>query len=337
MHEAKLTDVWWRKSVAGQTCILIQMRIILRTRKAMVVIAALALAAAACSADATEDGDGDGVKVVATTTMLGDIARNVVGDGGSVEVLLPIGADPHGFQPSSSQVSAIYEADLVIANGLGLEEGLADVLAAASADGVNVLEVAGDVDPVSFIDRQPCNVNTARICDPHVWLDPERDAETALLIGEALALTDGSVRWEARAEEYVAELGESDRVIEEILSVVPGPERILVTNHGSLGYFADRYGFEVIGTVIPGGSTVSEPSSADIAALVGVINETGVSAIFAETTEETSLADAIASEVDHPVRVILLFTGSLGPPGSGADTLIGMLETNANRVAGGLS
>ena len=303
----------------------------------MLLTVAFALSVAACSPGNEDESGSDGVKVVATTTMLGDIARNVVGDQGAVEVLLPIGADPHGFQPSSSQVSAIYKADLVIANGLGLEEGLADVLAAASADGVNVLEVARDVDPVSFIDRRPCNVDTARICDPHVWLDPERDAETALLIGGALALTDASVEWEARAEDYAAELRESDRAIEEILSVVPAPDRILVTNHGSLGYFADRYGFEVIGTVIPGGSTVSEPSSADIAALVGVINETGVSAIFAETTEETSLADAIASEVDHPVRVILLFTGSLGPPGSGADTLIGMLETNANRVAGGLS
>jgi zinc/manganese transport system substrate-binding protein len=89
--------------------------------------------------------------------------------------------------------------------------------------------------------------------------------------------------------------------------------------------------------VIPGGSTLSEPSSVAIADLVDVINNTGVKAIFAETTESTALADAIASEVEHPVRVILLFTGSLGPPGSGADTLIGMLETNATRISDGLS
>jgi zinc/manganese transport system substrate-binding protein len=308
---------------------------ILKSHRVSLILAVSGLVVAACSS--TTQADAEGVKVVATTTMLGDIARNVVGEAGSVEVLLPIGADPHDFQPSSAQVSSIYTADLVIANGLGLEEGLSDVLGAASADGVNVIEVADRVEPAAFIDRQPCNSARTRMCDPHVWLDPERDALTALLIGEALALKDSSVDWGTRAEEYAAEISESDRVIKEILSVVPGPERILVTNHDSLGYFADRYGFAVLGSVIPGGSTLSEPSSADIAALVDVINETGVDAIFAETTEPTVLADAIASEADHPVQVILLFTGSLGPPGSGADTLIGMLETNATRVAGGLS
>jgi zinc/manganese transport system substrate-binding protein len=269
--------------------------------------------------------------------MLGDIARNVVGDGGTVEVLLPIGADPHGFQPSSAQVASIYAADLVIANGLGLEEGLSDVIEAATRDGVTAIGVAVLVDPVTFVHRQVCDLDAALSCDPHVWLDPERDALTALIIGEQLALADDSVDWEARAESYAVALRASDAVIEDMLSVVPTQDRILVTNHDSLGYFADRYDFEVIGSVIPRGSTVSEPSSAEIAALVAVINETGVSAIFAETTEPSSLADAIASEADHPVRVVLLFTGSLGPPGFGADTLIGMLETNAKRVADGLS
>lgn len=302
----------------------------------MILIAGLAVLGAACAGD--DDADrGDGISVVATTTMLADIAHRVVGDGGTVEVLLPIGADPHDFQPSSSQVSDIYAADLVIANGLGLEEGLSDVLAAASADGVEVLQVGGLVDPVAIVDREPCNTDSTRECDPHVWLDPERDAQTAMLVGEALARAHPSDEWETRAANYVVELLDADAEIEQILAGVSPSDRILVTNHDSLGYFADRYGFEVIGTVIPGGSTVSEPSSADIARLVDVINETGVSAIFAETTEPTNLADAIAIEADHPVRVVLLYTGSLGPRGSGAETLIGMLETNATRVAGGLS
>lgn len=312
------------------------MRIILKMSRAVVFLGAVALLAAGCSSGGS-DGSDDGVSIVATTTMLGDITRNVVGEDGTVEVLLPTGVDPHDFQPSSSQVSAIYAADLVVANGLGLEEGLSDVLAAASADGVNVLEVAGFVDPVSFTSRQPCLDDTSGTCDPHVWLDPERDAHSALVIGEALALLDGSIDWEALAGEYANELRDSDLVVKETLTVLPGPDRILVTNHDSLGYFADRYGFDVIGSVIPGGSTLSEPSSVAIADLVDVINNTGVKAIFAETTESTALADAIASEVEHPVRVILLFTGSLGPPGSGADTLIGMLETNATRIADGLS
>lgn len=337
MHDATLIDVRGPETVVDRACKLPRMRMVLNKFTAGLFVAMLSVAAQACSPD-TQDNRGEvGVQVVATTTMLGDMARNVVGDGGTVEVLLPIGADPHGFEPSSSQVSDIYGADLVIANGLGLEEGLSDVLTAASADGVKVIEVGSLVDPVSLVDRQPCDVDAARKCDPHVWLDPERDAQTAVLIGEALALIDTSIDWETRAADYATELIQADAAIARILSIVPGPDRILITNHDSLGYFADRYGFDVIGSVVPGGSTISEPSSADIAALVAVINETGVEAIFAETTESTDLADAIASEVDHPVQVVLLFTGSLGPPGSDADTLIGMLETNADRVANGLS
>lgn len=337
VHDATLMDVRCPETVVDRGCKLPRMRMVLNKLALGLLVAMLSVAAQACSSD-TQDNEGEvGVQVVATTTMLGDVARNVVGDGGTVEVLLPIGADPHAFEPSSSQVSDIYGADLVIANGLGLEEGLADVLAAASADGVKVIEVGSLVDPVSFVDRQACDVDAARKCDPHVWLDPERDAQTAVLIGEALALIDTSIDWETRAAGYGTELLQADAAIARMLSIVPGPDRILITNHDSLGYFADRYGFDVIGSVVPGGSTVSEPSSADIAALVSVVNETGVKAIFTETTESTNLADAIAFEADHPVQVIPLFTGSLGPPGSDADTLIGMLETNADRVANGLS
>jgi len=312
------------------------MRMILSTRYVVSLVVLLTLGAAGCSSS-SDDDVGGGLKVVATTTMLGDIAGNIVGDDGTVEVLLPIGADPHDFQPSSSQVASIYSADLVVANGLDLEEGLSDVLSAASADGANIIEVAVLVDPVTFEDREPCRNDLGGNCDPHVWLDPERDALTALIIGEELAAVHPSVDWGSRAAEYAAALRSSDRSIQQVLSVVPEQNRILVTNHDSLGYFADLYGFEVIGSIIPGGSALSEPSSVDLAELVSVINESGVKAIFAETTKATALASAIASEVDHPVQIILLYTGSLGPPGSGADTLIGMLETNAARIADGLS
>ncbi len=313
-----------------------KMRMILKTRTVVLVAVASAVLAAACSSGDRSEQAG-GVKVVATTSILGDIARNIVRDGGTVEVLLPIGADPHDYQPSSAQVTAIYDADLVIVNGLGLEEGLSDVLAGASEDGVNVVEVAGLVDPVSLGDREPCETDVSSRCDPHVWLDPQRVALIGMIVGAELTPVDASIDWEVRAQEYARRVMRIDSAIEEILAAVPEADRILVTNHDSLGYFGDRYGFEIIGSVIPGGSALSEPSSADIVELVELINEKGVNAIFAETTESTALADAIAAEVDHPVAVIQLFIGSLGGQGSGADTLIGMLETNATLIALGLS
>lgn len=309
---------------------------VLKTWAVVLVVAASAMLASACSSGDEPEQVG-GVRVVATTTILGDIARNIVGDTGTVEVLLPVGADPHDYQPSSAQVAAIYSADLVIVNGLGLEEGLSDVLAGASGDGINVVVVGGLVDPVSLGDRLSCDTDVSGTCDPHVWLDPQRAALIGMIVGVELTPVDASVDWEARAEEYATQMIRSGSAIEEILAFVPEADRILVTNHDSLGYFADRYGFEIVGSVIPGGSTLSEPSSADLADLVELINERGVSTIFAETTESTALADAIAAEVDHPVAVIRLFIGSLGEPGSGADTLIGMLETNATLIADGLS
>jgi zinc/manganese transport system substrate-binding protein len=107
----------------------------------------------------------------------------------------------------------------------------------------------------------------------------------------------------------------------------------MVTNHEAFGYFADRYGFEILGVVIPGGSTLAQPSSAELAGLVEVMEQSGTRAIFAETTEPTTLADAVAAELGDDVEVVELFTESLGGPGSGAETLAAMLLTNAGRIS----
>lgn len=332
-------------TVGCQQCTISVMRMILKTRNLVIVLLACGLLTTACASDG-DVGGSEGVTIVATTTMLGDIARNIVGEDGSVDVLLPVGASPHDFNPSSAQVTAVYGADLVLANGLHLEEGLSDVLRTAESDGVNVVSVAELVDPVAFEDREPCEATLAGeseedshsgTCDPHVWFDPDRDAETARIVARSLSVIDSSVTWEDRAERYGSDLDRADAQIVELLASVPVVDRLLVTNHDSFGYFSDRYDFVVVGTVIPGGSSLSEPSSANLAELVAVINETGVSAIFTSTAEPTALADAIADEVDHDVEVISLYTGSLGDEASGAETLIGMLVTNAERIAAGLS
>jgi zinc/manganese transport system substrate-binding protein len=227
-------------------------------------------------------------------------------------------------------VADLLEADLVVANGLGLEAGMEDLLGTARADGANIYEVAPDLDPIEFATHEGD-------LDPHVWFDPERMALAAHLIADWLAGIDDSVDWEARAVDYEAELLEADEGTAATFEAIAPEDRKLVTNHESLGYLANRYGFEVIAVVIPGGSSLGEPSSAELAALVAEIEDEGVDVIFAETTQPTRLAEAVAAEVGDDVDVVEIYTESLGDPGSGADTLIGMLTTDAGLIGDALS
>ncbi len=292
----------------------------------------VALFAASCGGSGGQQDD-EGLSVVVTTTIWGDVVRAITGDDATVTVLMPIGVDPHDYAASSSQVAMIQVADLVVANGLGLEDRLADVLDAASSDGANVLTLADKVDPIPF---GMTGEHAGAGLDPHVWFDPERVAAAAVLIADALVAIDDSVDWHGRASEYTAELMRTDAEVRAELMQVPVGSRKLVTNHDSLGYLADRYGFEVIGTVIPGGATLASPSSADLAALVAVIEREDVPAIFAESTEPMVLAEAVVAESSHVVAVVELLTGSVGDEISGADTLIGLLLTDASRISAAL-
>ena len=158
-----------------------------------------------------------------------------------------------------------------------------------------------------------------------------------MLIAEALAAVEPSIDWVARAEAYAATLTEFDEEIQDLLAPIPAGSRKLITNHDSLGYFADRYGFEIIGAVIPGGATLADPSSAQLAELVDEIVEEGVKVIFAETIEPTALAEAVAAEAGTDVTVVELHTGSLGEPGTATDNIVGMLRDNAKKIADALS
>lgn len=299
---------------------------------AMAVVGVLA----ACGSD---EGADSGISVVATTSIWADVAGEIVGEEGSVMSVIPVGGDAHDYQPSPQEVARMEAADLVIANGLGLEQGLDDVLEALAADGANIVEVAPGLDPLPFSQHEDEEHEDEEhgSLDPHVWFDPVRVGDAARLIAESLMDLDPSVDWSARADEYAADLLETDAEIAEILSAVPADQRRLVTNHDALSYFANRYEFEVVGVVIPGGATIADPSSAELAALVDVITDTGVPAIFAETTQPTRLAEAVAAEAGEDVEVVELYTGSLGEPDSEAPTLIDMLVVNATRIGDALS
>ncbi len=273
----------------------------------------------------------DGPLVVATHSLLGDLVANVAGDEAAVEVLMAPGTDPHEFEPSAAQVAMLNEADLVVANGLGFETGLTDALASAPDDGVPVLELGESLDPLPFAPGEGE--------DPHWFTDPLRMARAAELVAVAMADVAGVDRSVVadRAGAHASALRDADAEITDDLTAVPDDRRRLVTNHEVFAYFADRYGFEVVGTVIPTGSTLAEPSSAELADLVAVIEATGVSAIFADTSSSTDLADVLAAEVGDDIEVVELFSESLGGEGSGAETYLEMIHTNADRIVGALA
>jgi zinc/manganese transport system substrate-binding protein len=302
---------------------------------------ALTMVLAACGTDGGARGDRP--LVVATTSIWGDVVSQLVGDAADVEVLIPRGADSHDYEPTSREVALLQEADLVVANGLGLENGLVDVLESASTDGANILEVAPLVDPIPFAAHEhedhehEDEAHDHGDLDPHVWFDLTRVSIAAERIAEQLSEVDDSVDWVARAAEYSEELLQADEEAMNILEVVAEADRRMVTNHEALGYFADRFDFEVIGVVIPGGSTLADPSSSELAALVEEMQHEGVTTIFAETTSPTRLAEAVAAEVGEDVAVVELYTETLGDPGSGAETLIDLVVSNARFVADALA
>ena len=302
-------------------------------RTILIIASVVGMVLTACGVSSGQTDEA--LTIVATTTILGDVVSQIAGDDANVEVLMPIGVDPHDFQASSRQVASLNQADLVVANGLGLEGGLQDVLRAAEADGARVIYVGPALSPIPRGVHNRDNGGQGAE-DPHVWMDPVRMTKAVALIASELRQLDGGVDWGVRAEAYADELAAADWELTALFTGVPTDARKLVTNHDSMGYLADRYGFEVVGVLLPGDSTLGTASSRELSELVRVIEAEGVPAIFAETTQPAVLAEAVAAEIGHPVEVVELYTGSLGEPGSGAENLLGMLRVNAHRIAGAL-
>ena len=388
------------------------------------------------------DDGGPAPLVLASTGIWTDVVANLACGGlAEVESIMGTGVDPHGYEPSMADRARMEEATLVVANGLGLEEGLLDTLEAAEAGGTPVFWMGDHVDAIEFAsgddhddhddhghedeghdedgddhgdhdhegeghdeghdddgdhdhegeghdddgdhdhegeghdedgdshddhdheaddhdddghddeaddhddhddhgheaeaDGHEGHVHSG--ADPHVWFDPVRVSATLGELAEHLT-DDAGLAPDAVADclsRYQAELAQLHDELVEILSAVAPADRRLVTDHDALGYFADRYGFEVIGTVIPSVSTMAETNPAALEELAEVIAETGVRAIFAEDHRSDDTIQALASRAG-PVEVATLYTGSLGQPGSGADTYAGFMRTNAGIIADAL-
>lgn len=318
----------------------------------LLILLAMTVALGACgntddrldaNADTTTPAGVERPLVIATTTILGDITGRVVGNLADVEVIMSAGTDPHDFEPSAQQAAALRDADVLIANGLGLEEGLDATLEQAEADGLPVFAVAPEVAPIPWRggdhDDDRDDGHDHGELDPHVWMDPDRMATAAGLIADEIALhteLDAS-ELDNRAAAYGEELHQLDEALAATFEQIPPEDRTLVTNHGAFGYLADRYGFEVIGTVIPTGTTLAEPSAAALAELAELIENEGVPAIFAETMSSTDLAETLSAETGSDVAIVELYSDSLGERGSPGATYVAMMETNAERIVDALT
>lgn len=313
------------------------------------LLASMVLAGCGTADDVAPGDKPAELLVVATTSILGDLVSQVVADDGRVEVLMGPGQDPHAFSPSARQAQLLREADLVVAVGLNLEEGMVDLLAAAEEDGVAVVPVAELLDPIAFgpddheDDEHEDDEHTDDehgAFDPHVWLDPVRMAEGIRLIAARLAEIDATIDdavLTARGDEVATAIDAAHDEVESTLGAIPQACRRIVTNHEALGYFAARYDLEVIGTVIPGSTTDVDPSAQAFADLARLLRDETIPAIFAENIGSTRLADALAGEIGRDVEVVELYTDALGGEGSGAETYVDLLRTNARLVADALA
>jgi zinc/manganese transport system substrate-binding protein len=270
--------------------------------------------------------DGGSLKVVATTPIIADLVRQVGGQRVEVESILPNNADAHDFEPRPEDIIKVEDAEAVFTHGLHLDEWANDLIENSGSD-AHVFVVTDGIETLDSEEEEFAEG------DPHVWFDPTRAQQMVENIAAGLSAVDpdGTESYQQRASAYNAQLSTLDQEIKDRIALIPEDQRKMVTNHDALGYYADRYGLTVVGTVFPGTDTRSEPSAREVAELVETIQEQGVKAIFAENVVNPALAEELANEAGVEI-VDTLYTDSLGDPGSGGDTYIGLMQTDTRLI-----
>ncbi len=304
------------------------------------------------------------IAIVTTTTFLADWAQEIGGDRVEVFSLVPVGSDPHGFHPGARDVARVAEADIVLSIGESLEGAwLRELVTNAAASDSRVIEVTDELALMPFGEGEGHDEDDAdedadheegdpardaehdegqdehgrEGLDPHFWFDPVLVQVVIDDIAETLTTIDtaGAAVYQANAAAYKEEIDELDAWIRAEAGAIAEEDRLLVTSHDSFGYLARRYSFTVVGTVLGGGTAESEPSAKELAQLADLVEEYGVRAVFGETTVTERLAASVAEE--SGAELVRLYSGSLGPEGSGADTWLGLMRLNIQRIVDGLT
>jgi len=257
-------------------------------------------------------------KILAVESFLADITKNVSGTMLKIDTLIPVGLDPHSFEPSPGDVAKIAKSDILVINGAGFEEWLDGIITSAN-EKIIIVECSKGL--------------KSQKGDPHFWLDPNLVRVYVQNIRDALIESDpqGKDLYNKNAEEYTTRLMELDRWVTGAVKKIPEAKRLLVTNHESFGYYADRYGFTIVGTIIPGSSSTSSPSAKELSDLIEKIKATGAKAIFLETGSDPKIADQLARETNIKI-VTELYTHSITEPDGPAPTYIDMIKYNTNKI-----
>jgi ABC-type Zn uptake system ZnuABC Zn-binding protein ZnuA len=307
--------------------------------KKVIIIIGLALVLAVSGCQPAAPAAKGGLKVLAVETFLADIVQNVAGERAQVEALIPMGLDPHAFTPAPRDVARIAESKVLVVNGAGFEEWLAPVLSNTGGQRLVIEAAAGLIGRTAregeAVESVPGDHHDAG--DPHFWLDPLSVVKYVENIRDGLTQVDpeGKEVYTGNAKTYIAKLKDLDTWVHQKVKGIPLERRLLVTNHESLGYFADRYEFKIVGTVVPSVSTEASPSAQQLARLIDQVRASGVRAIFLETGSNPQLAEQIAAETKARV-VTGLYTHSITPPDGLAPTYIDMIKANVNAIVGAL-
>lgn len=304
------------------------------TRKVFPLILLASLLLAACSG--APAASSSKLKVVASTTIVGDVVAQVGGDLIELTVLFPPGADPHTFEPRPQDMAALSDAQVVVINGLDLEEALEPALE-ANVKGT-IVHASEGIEVLAFKDEEhegeehEGEKHHHEGGDPHTWTDPNNVIIWTHNIAAALSKADpvNAKAYQANADAYVAALKELDGWIRAQVEQIPAERRKLVTDHRAFGYFVDEYGLEQVGALIGSFSTSAAPSAQELAALEDKIRQQSVPAVFVGKTVNPALAEQMAQ--DTGVKLVYVYTGSLSEPGGEADTYIKFMRYNVNAI-----
>lgn len=306
-------------------------------RTSLRILTALVLSVAACGGGQSAKGTKGPLRVVATTSIVGDLVRSIGGEAIELETLMGAGVDPHLYKPSAGDVRVMASAQVLVYNGLHLEGKMTDVLTEMGTRGVEVLAVAECVPPSSLLPVEGYDT----LHDPHVWFDVGLWQHAAACLRDALMRIDpeNADGYQERGDAVIAELAVLDTWVRERLATLPEERRVLVTAHDAFSYFGHAYDIEVRGLL--GVSTAAEAGTADVQDLAVFIADRGLPAVFVESSVPPRYVEALTEAVVARGGDVTiggsLYSDALGTPGGPAETYAGTVRTNVDTIVSALS